>query len=435
MRSFSLVLSFLISRLSFSLLKCATRHFTIRGADGTDFEGGVYHGRILLPPDYPFKPPHIMFLTPSGRFDVNTKVCLSFSAFHPELWQPAWGIRLILEALISFLPTPADGAIGALDWSSAERKRLAVKSRSWECPCCGKAIDLLPKLKPKSDGDGSAGKKPKSRFQKEIEQLQKFQVLEHGESSSVSAGEGEGGGEGQDAKKEGGDDKKEEEEGGGGTDGEVAAKEGGAGAGDVGETPKEEDGKEKEAAVATAAEAGEAEEEAAAAEAPAPPSPGAAEPAGSSPPPSPRAAAPAVAAAAAAAAAAPASSPTGELRQRRHQRAQAAATEPAAPEALRQQPPPAGTAEAAAAAAAVPAVGGEVPAVVDVVDEGSWLVDPVLQTSIVILVAICYLLAKKVCDVWEDLQALEGAGSDENGGGAAGGGAGGGIGGNFDSSS
>jgi ubiquitin-conjugating enzyme E2 J1 len=23
-------------------------HFTIRGADGTDFEGGVYHGRILV---------------------------------------------------------------------------------------------------------------------------------------------------------------------------------------------------------------------------------------------------------------------------------------------------------------------------------------------------------------------------------------------------
>jgi ubiquitin-conjugating enzyme E2 J1 len=33
-------------------------HFTICGADETDFAGGVYHGRILLPPDYPFKPPH-----------------------------------------------------------------------------------------------------------------------------------------------------------------------------------------------------------------------------------------------------------------------------------------------------------------------------------------------------------------------------------------
>jgi len=96
------------------------RHFTIRGADDTEFAGGIYHGRILLPPEYPFKPPNIVFLTPSGRFEVGTKVCLSFSAHHPELWQPAWGIRLILEALISFLPTPADGAIGALDWTKEE---------------------------------------------------------------------------------------------------------------------------------------------------------------------------------------------------------------------------------------------------------------------------------------------------------------------------
>ena len=53
-------------------------HFTIRGPADTEFAGGVYHGRILLPPEYPFKPPNIVFLTPSGRFETNTKVCLSF---------------------------------------------------------------------------------------------------------------------------------------------------------------------------------------------------------------------------------------------------------------------------------------------------------------------------------------------------------------------
>merc|ERR1711862_467790 len=100
-------------------------HFTIRGPEGTEFEGGYYHGRILLPPEYPFKPPHIIFTTPSGRFETHTKRCLSFTAYHQELWQPAWGIRLILEALISFLPTPADGAIGALDWTKEERRRVA----------------------------------------------------------------------------------------------------------------------------------------------------------------------------------------------------------------------------------------------------------------------------------------------------------------------
>jgi hypothetical protein len=76
--------------LLFIYLLLFFRHFTIRGAEETDFAGGIYHGRILLPPEFPFKPPHIMFLTPSGRFETNTKVCLSFSAYHPELWQPAW---------------------------------------------------------------------------------------------------------------------------------------------------------------------------------------------------------------------------------------------------------------------------------------------------------------------------------------------------------
>lgn len=66
-------------------------HFTLRGPRDTEFEGGVYHGRILLPSDYPFKPPNIMLLTPNGRFEVRKKICLSISAYHPEEWQPAWG--------------------------------------------------------------------------------------------------------------------------------------------------------------------------------------------------------------------------------------------------------------------------------------------------------------------------------------------------------
>mmetsp|Transcript_8885 Transcript_8885/g.29385 ORF Transcript_8885/g.29385 Transcript_8885/m.29385 type:complete len:138 (-) Transcript_8885:354-767(-) len=38
-------------------------HFAIRGPEDTEFEGGIFHGRILLPPDYPFKPPTFMMLS------------------------------------------------------------------------------------------------------------------------------------------------------------------------------------------------------------------------------------------------------------------------------------------------------------------------------------------------------------------------------------
>lgn len=40
-------------------------HFTIRGAPDSDFALGVYHGRIILPPEYPMKPPSIILLTVS----------------------------------------------------------------------------------------------------------------------------------------------------------------------------------------------------------------------------------------------------------------------------------------------------------------------------------------------------------------------------------
>lgn len=38
-------------------------HFTVRGPPDSDFDGGVYHGRIVLPPEYPMKPPSIILLT------------------------------------------------------------------------------------------------------------------------------------------------------------------------------------------------------------------------------------------------------------------------------------------------------------------------------------------------------------------------------------
>lgn len=42
-------------------------HFTVRGPPGTEFDGGLYHGRILLPTQYPMQPPNIILLTVNIR--------------------------------------------------------------------------------------------------------------------------------------------------------------------------------------------------------------------------------------------------------------------------------------------------------------------------------------------------------------------------------
>ncbi|XP_015784912.1 ubiquitin-conjugating enzyme E2 J1 [Tetranychus urticae] len=118
-------------------------HFTVRGPSDTDFAGGLYHGRIILPTEYPMKPPSIILLTPNGRFEVSKKICLSISGHHPESWQPSWSIRTALLAIIGFMPTESRGAIGGLDYTPEERRELATKSQTWSCSACGPIKSLL----------------------------------------------------------------------------------------------------------------------------------------------------------------------------------------------------------------------------------------------------------------------------------------------------
>lgn len=115
-------------------------HFTIRGPPApSPFEGGVYHGRIVLPPAYPLKPPSFRFLTPSGRFEVNREICLSISGHHEESWQPAWGIRTALVAIRSFMDTDAKGQLGGMDASEEVRRRFASQSMASTCGTCGRS--------------------------------------------------------------------------------------------------------------------------------------------------------------------------------------------------------------------------------------------------------------------------------------------------------
>ncbi|CAA3032657.1 ubiquitin-conjugating enzyme E2 32, partial [Olea europaea subsp. europaea] len=82
--------------------------FAIRGPQDSEFEGGIYHGRIQLPAEYPFKPPSFLLLT--------------------SIWM-VLAVRTALVALIAFLPTNPNGALGSLDYPKEVRRSLAIKSR------------------------------------------------------------------------------------------------------------------------------------------------------------------------------------------------------------------------------------------------------------------------------------------------------------------
>ncbi|KAI9291788.1 UBC-like protein [Neoconidiobolus thromboides FSU 785] len=129
-------------------------HFTIFGPNNTEYEGGRYHGRIILPNEYPFKPPHLMFLTPNGRFELRTKICLNITGYHPESWQPAWSISTLLLGVISLFPIPLEG-VGALTTSVEARKNLAKNSLTWKCDICN---EKMSKIIIKDDSNESLNK-------------------------------------------------------------------------------------------------------------------------------------------------------------------------------------------------------------------------------------------------------------------------------------
>lgn len=52
-------------------------YYALVGPADTAYQGGVYVGKLRFPPTYPMAPPAVMMLTPSGRFQVNTRLCLS----------------------------------------------------------------------------------------------------------------------------------------------------------------------------------------------------------------------------------------------------------------------------------------------------------------------------------------------------------------------
>uniref|UniRef100_A0A1L8DSN7 Ubiquitin-conjugating enzyme E2 J2 n=1 Tax=Nyssomyia neivai TaxID=330878 RepID=A0A1L8DSN7_9DIPT len=105
-------------------------HFVVKGPEDTPYLGGYYHGKLLFPRDFPFRPPAIYIMTPNGRFKPNTRLCLSISDFHPDSWNPAWSVATILTGLLSFMleNTPT---LGSIDSTNYEKERHARNSLAY----------------------------------------------------------------------------------------------------------------------------------------------------------------------------------------------------------------------------------------------------------------------------------------------------------------
>lgn len=105
-------------------------HYCIQGPEDTPYVGGYYHGTLIFTQQYPFKPPSIYMLTPNGRFEVNRRLCLSISDYHPDEWNPSWCVSSILTGLLSFM-LENSVALGTIETSTVAKVRFARASLSW----------------------------------------------------------------------------------------------------------------------------------------------------------------------------------------------------------------------------------------------------------------------------------------------------------------
>lgn len=102
-------------------------HYIITGPPDTPYYNGQYHGTLTFPSDYPYKPPAIRMITPNGRFKENTRLCLSMSDYHPDLWNPGWSVATILTGLLSFM-TGNESTTGSIVTTDQQKKYYAVNS-------------------------------------------------------------------------------------------------------------------------------------------------------------------------------------------------------------------------------------------------------------------------------------------------------------------
>uniref|UniRef100_A0AC35TYF5 UBIQUITIN_CONJUGAT_2 domain-containing protein n=1 Tax=Rhabditophanes sp. KR3021 TaxID=114890 RepID=A0AC35TYF5_9BILA len=120
-------------------------HFSFAGHGESDYAGGVYHGRILLPADYPMHPPDFFMCNLSGRFHSNAKICLSNTSFHPDEWSPAFGIQTAIMGFISVFYEESPGGIGSIKAPPFLRRNMAQHARRVYCAHCNCYIFAVQK--------------------------------------------------------------------------------------------------------------------------------------------------------------------------------------------------------------------------------------------------------------------------------------------------
>jgi len=123
-------------------------YFVVHDLKDTEYTDGIYLGEILVNSKYPLAPPDFKFLTPSGRFNINQKLCTSFTGYHKELYSASWNLGGMCAGLVSFMTDDFDNleskGIGGINSTIEYKKSLAKESRNY-IKNNGKILEIFEK--------------------------------------------------------------------------------------------------------------------------------------------------------------------------------------------------------------------------------------------------------------------------------------------------
>ncbi len=121
-------------------------YFMVKGPEFSEYAGGMYVGKIIYTPEYPFAPPDFVMLTPNGRFSPDRKICLSNSGFHAKEWSSAWNINSTLTGFLSIFLDDHEDGISHIHESKETRQILAQKSIEFNKQHYGDIIKLFTRF-------------------------------------------------------------------------------------------------------------------------------------------------------------------------------------------------------------------------------------------------------------------------------------------------
>ncbi|KAL0004722.1 hypothetical protein SO802_012283 [Lithocarpus litseifolius] len=106
---------------------------TIIGPQDSPYAGGVFLLKINFPPDYPFKPPKVYFITKVFHPNINSNgsICLDILK---EQWSPALTISKVLLSICSLLtdPNPNDPLVSDIaHLFKTDKAKYEITARSW----------------------------------------------------------------------------------------------------------------------------------------------------------------------------------------------------------------------------------------------------------------------------------------------------------------